>query len=403
MLLLLLLLLLTQLDNAQHPLWPVGLPLHPRLRRGWVAVPMTARALLLRSYDRSMVLRGVVAARVIPAVIRLLDGRRSREDIVTLLEDVPADAVVMALGLLHQAGLLEAAEDGMLHGKDAPGKERYADQLALFSSLDLPATKTQERINRSTVVVLGETPSAFAALDSLIASGVGTLHHIDPSGGGTGHTVQGTFNDGIHSPASVELGAETRYTDHIVNVQGSADISPMLDGTAAVLVCTDEPAIQLSDWVNVACFEAGIPWTSCGVQGALGFVGPSILPRQTACYNCFRSRRRATDWLYDETLAYEQAVRTGTVITPDEWIGSSVNLGQLPAYARIVGNLAASEILRMIIGLPVPVTYGNWWRMDFVTWQVGLHPVLKLPRCPLCGPGSDKPRRLPWAVDGEGL
>ena len=68
-----------------------------------------------------------------------------------------------------------------------------------------------------------------------------------------------------------------------------------------------------------------------------------------------------------------------------------------PALAFAVGiPLLALEILKILTRAAFPVTRGRLWRLGHFDGSVGVHPVLKLPRCPVCGAHRRTPPRRIW-------
>jgi bacteriocin biosynthesis cyclodehydratase domain-containing protein len=113
------------------------------------------------------------------------------------------------------------------------------------------------------------------------------------------------------------------------------------------------------------------------MQDGLGVeLGPLVVPGESACYSCLQTRRRAA---------------------------ASVNLqaraGKLDG-ARLNQPLAVDwltvETIKLLTGLCEPVTYGRLLTLDYLSGSVGLHPVLRLPRCERCGRTRDLPARKLW-------
>ena len=50
----------------------------------------------------------------------------------------------------------------------------------------------------------------------------------------------------------------------------------------------------------------------------------------------------------------------------------------------MLAGFTATEIIKDISGLTPPTTYGAQISFDMLTTEFDLHPVLKLPRCPVC-------------------
>ena len=62
--------------------------------------------------------------------------------------------------------------------------------------------------------------------------------------------------------------------------------------------------------------------------------------------------------------------------------GASVRSNQMIVF---MNGLTVLEIVKDLSGLIPPLTYGAQLSVNLLTSVFDLHPVLKLPRCPVCG------------------
>ena len=134
----------------------------------------------------------------------------------------------------------------------------------------------------------------------------------------------------------------------------------------------DRPTVQLPRAVNEATQTAAVPWISGRLAGLDGQVGPTVLPGRSACYECFHRRASGT---VDEPRSFHPVERA----TPRP----------LRAHARIVAGWLVTDLLRLM-SAGTGFTVGGLIHFDFLDMTVEPNPVLKLPRCPACGP-HDRP------------
>jgi molybdopterin-synthase adenylyltransferase len=139
-----------------------------------------------------------------------------------------------------------------------------------------------------------------------------------------------------------------------------------------IATCESDGQHSLRRW-NKYCIHRKIPFLPIFVVDLIGYVGPFVIPGQTACFECLRFRQDSN--MSDPALArlFESAA------------SDSGRLACHPSITTILSEIAAIELIRFFgIGWP-------WWRvgtlieMNVITMSTKTRKVLKLPRCPICG------------------
>jgi molybdopterin-synthase adenylyltransferase len=108
----------------------------------------------------------------------------------------------------------------------------------------------------------------------------------------------------------------------------------------------------------------------------MGLVGPLVVPRETACYECLLARENANKEDYVLQRALEQ---------PPLAVQRQAVSGFHPSMASILGDLAAIE-LHKFYSLALPVRVGVLLQVNLLQTGIVARKVLKLPRCPVCSP-----------------
>ena len=105
--------------------------------------------------------------------------------------------------------------------------------------------------------------------------------------------------------------------------------------------------------------------------------GPLVIPRATACYRCYTTRRTA-------------------LLTPLErvWVERAEPAGA-PAVPPGLEMLALDAV-KFLARLDEPVLQGRLWRFSLQTGETRVHPILRLPRCPECGVAEERPPVKIW-------
>ncbi len=210
----------------------------------WYRLAHGRGSVVLEYGQRIVSLEGGASKRLLPALLPLLDGRRTVDEVVLVVGEAARPAVENALSALAAAGLLV---DGP-PVDDAPAP--CARTASLLASLQP-----------------GRSPSAVAA--AVAASSVAIV--------GEG-------------PVGVETARLLRAAG--AQVERAEKIAEGFD----LVICAPSPAQLpvLSEW-NDTALELRAPWLQVlPFDGRHAGVGPLYLPGETCCYECFRLRRTAT-------------------------------------------------------------------------------------------------------------
>jgi len=210
---------------------------------------------LLLEYAQSVVaLEGGAVRTLLPALLPLLDGTRTVDELAARLGPAVTPAIEAAVDLLRDRGLV-------VDGPDAPADLRDACRAAAAAYGLAPATAA-ERLRRATVGVVGRGRVRLDLLRLLGAAGIRSLR-------GLGWSSRRRIGLAILVPAADEL-------DRI-------------------------PA-----W-NRAALATGAPFIVVRPHdGRMAAVGPLVLPGQTCCYECVLLRRAANS-AYGDDLAEIEA------------------------------------------------------------------------------------------------
>lgn len=292
--------------------------------------------MVLEYGGEAVVLEGRAVAALLPALLPLLDGTRTAEEIAATLGEPARPAVERALELLGLHGLLT---DGPPLPDVVPLPFAAA---ALHHAGNDPAAPppgaTRQRLADATVAVVGAGAVAAEVARTLRLSGVGGVAH-------TGWA---------EAPGAAEL---------------------------AVVAPAPAERRALRAW-NEAALRADVPWLQVlPHDGSFAAVGPLFVPGETCCHECYRRRRAANVDYPGEFWPLEEA-RGG--------------LADAPAVVAAVAGLAALVTLRWLL-FRDPFAAGVLLALELrETAGLTRHVVHRLPRCPACSTvGPALP--LPWA------
>jgi molybdopterin-synthase adenylyltransferase len=138
------------------------------------------------------------------------------------------------------------------------------------------------------------------------------------------------------------------------------------------LVATcDFGGVQLMNRWNKFCLEGGCHFLPVVLQDLIGYVGPLVIPGETACYECLNAR-----W---NSNAEEPEPRRTTIGFEEQHF-----VGFHPSMAAVLGAVTVFELSKFY-GLEVPfAVVGRLLEINLLTMKMEARKVLRIPRCPAC-------------------
>jgi molybdopterin-synthase adenylyltransferase len=213
---------------------------------------------------------------------------------------------------------------------DETGLERYSRQLVLPQWSEA----AQRALAGASVLVAGAGALGSPVAAYLAGAGVGRLGIVDDGDVELSnlHRQHLHFTPDIGVPKAHSAAAKLRFLnpDVVVEPYQARFVPSMLHGQDLVVDCTDRFETRYA--INAACCEAGVPLVEGGVLGLSGLV-MAIRPGETACYRC----------------AFPLPPPSGP---------SCAEAGILGPAAGVIGSLQALEAIKLLSGLPDPLTDG---------------------------------------------
>lgn len=365
-----------------------------RLARQFKVLPVGPSRALLQSHLGSALLQEPWSTGILQHLLPLLQEPSGWEEIAAQLQPLGFgdEDIAAVLRTLESNGVLEPVVEQGQAPLPSRDMQRYADPLAVFAHFSFDENRNQDLLQRARVLVVGLGTMGSHLVRVLALSGVGTIGAADERA----VDDAATFRDSWYEDADVgqlrcraiaAKAATANPTVTVVPVAENILAAPNTVETVAdydvVVAAFDEYVPQVYEGLNHACLQAGTVWTRCLLQGFNIEVGPMIIPHETPCYICYRSRHMANRRDHEERLLLESHAKRH----PFRWESLHVSLG---------GQLAALEILKLLSGCASPVTFGRVFSFNVITMESRLDTVLKLPRCPACSPAGKRPAPIVW-------
>lgn len=351
----------------------------------WSEPPDNAgeEALHFVSERRSLKLKGRAFAEFERRVIPLLDGRRTLEEIGREVDDV------FALNDLEAAVELLAAHDLVEDGESAGNLEeasRLTPQLNYFHELGLNPAQAQECLRGASVTIFGMSGAGPALAGCLANSGLGRVRCVDglPVAPTDLYLSSGFSKSDLGCPRGTsvqrrlaEQFSETTFEAVTTNLSSEEEVAAAAARSDYIASCLDAGQASLAYKLNRVCLESGVRWTSCALAGTEVIVGPTVYPRVTPCYLCYKMRVVACAGNPEDAFAFEK-------LLDQRKQDDSCRRENLAAGASLAANFLTLEIVRDLAGLSPVATAGKVIVFNLLDLSSTRHVVLRKPWCPAC-------------------
>ncbi|MBP0456588.1 TOMM precursor leader peptide-binding protein [Streptomyces montanisoli] len=243
--------------------------------------------------------------------------------------------------------------------------------------LDVPALLAH-LLGRGVLVPAGDDP-AHSHLRTSLAGGGDALRGAVISIVGDG-VLATTLERQLAASGIVTAGAVPRR----VAQPSPDDVADELFADAAlVVVALDRPESTLLHALNDTALRGKTPWLPVCLDGGEGVVGPTHVPGESACHLEFELQTDASVGFTGHVLELRHAKDAhGPAAVPP------------PHQVEMVSGLAVEAVIAHLAGTG-HLTSDRAVRFDFERMEIDYQDVLRLPRCPACGP-QRAPYRNPF-------
>ncbi|MZH02147.1 MAG: TOMM precursor leader peptide-binding protein [Nitrospinae bacterium] len=140
-----------------------------------------------------------------------------------------------------------------------------------------------------------------------------------------------------------------------------------------IIACRESPSYSFFEEINTKCLEAGTRWMHIALEGAMAYIGPTIVPYQTACYKCLSARIETLVPDLESHLAFKK-----------EHNERPQDEGYFSPLGKIISSHVTMELTRIFMGYSSPKTFGRYYKLDADDMVPSEHNVLRFPRCSAC-------------------
>lgn len=324
---------------------------------------------VLKRGIHEVLISGADAGSIVEPLLDLLDGSRTREQILEAFPGHLRADVDLVLAAMTARRLV-------LSESPPPGSDGAGGlQPAFYANFGPSAEGALAKLRASSVVVVGATLIARSLVRSLLEMEVGGVTLA-------GHAVLGAAAGDGRPGEEVPAALRDRF-----RIAGRWPPEPGVGGFSMVCATSDFGEADALLEVNRLALAAGRPFLPAWLGEMVGYVGPLNIPFETACLRCYRLRAASNDAEHD----VRRAVRERITVDPD----ARAATGLLPPMAGILGEVAAMEVAKLLGQFVPSDAVGRLIEVNLVSFRSTVRRVLKIPRCPDC---SDAVRRAPMTV-----
>lgn len=144
------------------------------------------------------------------------------------------------------------------------------------------------------------------------------------------------------------------------------------DVNGCLVACSDFGGQALLLKWNEFCLHNNIHFLPVYLQDMVGYLGPLVVPGETACLACLRQRQNS----------HLQDLQLRALVETNATQGQSI-VGIHPAAIGTLAQTAVFELTHFFGEMPFPRP-GRLIRIDLMAGSTQSKPVLKVPRCPAC-------------------
>lgn len=335
--------------------------------RGLQYIRVATDRIVLKRGVQEMLVSGPGAESILEPLIRMLDGSRSREEIVASFPGhLQTEVQSLLTGLIHRRMITEKPEETL----GESGLDSL--QASFWRNFGDSGSATLSRLRQATVVVIGVNLISRVLFRSLLEMNVGQITVVD-------HPI---LNNQLVPPEDfVDMRGGPGGRLRRVPVMPS---DQELAGASVLCAASDFSQPDALIEINRIALSVEKPSLPVWLTEHVGYVGPLNYPYETACLRCFNARLDSNNVNYDAAGAVRLHMAT---------CEGRQAVGLLPPMAAILGEIAAMEIAKCIAGYPPSDAVSRVIEVNMVSFSASVRRVLKIPRCPDCSEIMRKPAR----------
>jgi bacteriocin biosynthesis cyclodehydratase domain-containing protein len=304
-------------------------------------------------------IEGDRASEVIESLyLAVAEGDATREQLVALFPRPDQSAVEDLIERLIERRLFVYSEDES--ARDDPD-----DPVAVFYwNLGYRVNEVKRHLNERKISILGVNHITRQLVLTLAASGVDAVTVVDYP----------LLRNLLLFDADETLRADRWCnTDPMEFEEWKEQLSG--ETVECIVAASDFGGAHWMRQWNEVCVKNKLHFLPIVLQNLIGYLGPAVIPGETACYECLRARQNSHLQNVELYRAPELVAFWGQEIVSFH-----------PAMASILGDIGAIELTKLYSGAIPRRNVGTLIEVNMLLPAITLRKVLKVPRCSVCGP-----------------
>ncbi|GEM_PF-1841432 len=171
---------------------------------------------------------------------------------------------------------------------------------------------------------------------------------------------------------------ETERSVHALTALDRDTLKQLFGVASLVVVAMETYHPRLFADINTVALDLRKPVMYCFVDGGIAFVGPFVVPGDTACYMCFES-------LFESNiLAQSTLLSLRSFIEEVEMNNGVPRIGGMPPLYDVIVGFVVDGIVRYLFQPSASPFIDRLLCIDFESMEIKVEDVLKNPNCPAC-------------------
>jgi ribosomal protein S12 methylthiotransferase accessory factor len=352
----------------------------------FASVVPTTRGVQLRSDLGAIQIDGPQVQFFITDILPLLDGTRDKQCVAADVKTYSRRSILELLDNLEQHGFLETVPEEVC----PTGNENRQTQHEFFRSWTEHPEEMSRRLTDARVLIVGLQPWGARVAGDLAAAGVGALYVWDDGVVTPDDLAVGGIWSRKHvgQSRSLALAQELRRSDSqcgatAIDAAFNENLFNSVKDMKWSLVICATVVDDLSVLQSAArfCNSARLISLSGALENIYAKVGPLVVPRQTACWNCCRLR----ELVNSPQSEIDEALHAALISNRPK----SRRRSYLGPMSDALGALLSLESLKFLTGYVPSTLVGHLLVQNLVTLETSLHKVIRVPGCQVCGNSGD--------------
>jgi thiazole/oxazole-forming peptide maturase SagC family component len=328
-----------------------------KLRARRVQLVEIQDGVILRRGRLQIKIEGERAAEVVETILRrAMEEEIDRTELVKIFAGPDRPAVSSLIQKLESVNIMVAA------GKPAPSNPESPLDI-FYWHFGEQFEQVNNRQKQQQIAIIGVNYISRQLAHSLRTTGFANVGVVD-------YPLLSNLrlfekNEQIPADWPVDLELPLNYRDWLSELD-----TANLD---CLIATSDVGGLQLMRSWNEFCVKYQKNFLPVVLQDLIGYLGPLVIPGETACFECLRARQNAHFNDPVTRRAAEAVAFEGQAVT-----------GFHPAMASVLADLASIELSKFYGGWTSSRLPGRLIEVNLIAPELTLHRVLKIPRCQVC-------------------